>query len=516
MAESFSERMTAKAMWTLVMSLFPMIAAISLVPVVLRHVGNVQYGILQVALGVSGLLAMADMNLGLALTRAIAGAASLERNEEFLSLARVGMAIFLTIGLVLTCCILFAAPWLARHVVNAKGVDAGLAVDTLRLAGFALFPLFLNTYAIGIANGLHRYIVPTAINSANLVTTTVGNALLAINGSSVVQLMLWNAVVSYVAIAVLLSYVGRLSPAGSLRPGYSREQARGLLTFASFSWLGRLSGLVASVGDRLVVSSTLGAAAVPAYAIPMGTLRYFASAAGTLGSSLLPVVAHADARADSKSLRALYIRSARIFATIAVGLPLFAVSGSHILITAWLGPSFSRAAPVMILGGLSVCLTILTMVPSYLVDGLGKPQLTSILRLAQVAAGFVLAVPLLNAWGAAGAAAAFLIPALATVPLFLRLVEARFLGMGAGEAVQEIYLRPALVGSCVVLTGLALERHASFGSLSGAMVFLAILTMAYGILVVLFRPVPLKELRVLSRSFKHLRRPASLDRSVPN
>lgn len=395
-------------------------------------------------------------------------------------------------------------------------MQQSLAVDSLRLAGVALFPLFLNTYAIGIANGLHRYIVPTAINSANLVTTTVGNAVLAINGAPVVQLMLWNALVSYVAIAVLLSYVGKLAPAGSFRPGYSGKQVRELLTFASFSWMGRLSGLFASVGDRLVISSTLGAAAVPAYAIPMGTLRYFASATGTLGSSLFPVVAHVDARADSESLKALYVRSARIFATIAVGLPLFAVSGSRILITAWLGPSFNRAAPVMVLGGLSVCLTILTMVPSYMVDGLGKPQLSSTLRLVQVAAGFALAVPLLIEWGAAGVAAAFLIPAIVTVPLFLRLVEGRFIGMSVGEAMQKIYLRPAIVGLSVVSTGLALERHVHLGSLSGAAVFLVISTLAYGIFVVLFQPVPFEELRVLSRSLKHLMRPASLDRSIPS
>jgi O-antigen/teichoic acid export membrane protein len=506
-----------KAVWNVMFGVAPLVVTVAIVPTIIRRLGIAEYGVMQVALGISAFFVLADLSLGVALTKTVAAARASGQDAMVRDLARTGLSLFVAVGVTASLLVCLLAPWLTREFINSSGSAPGGGVTSVRLAGLALLPLFMATYVIGAANGVHRFLVPAAVNAGNLALTTLGNLLLALAGFDVRALLAWNATMSFLALIPLFKYLAGILPAGaltlaSLRP--SRRCVSALLAFGTFSWVGRIAGAMANTADRLVVASILGVAAVPFYVVPTVLTRALVGLGSNLGAVLFPIISHLDARHDLESVRRAYDQAARVFATIAAGPPVILAVCSGSILRIWLGPRFASASStVLIAGSVAAAIVLCTTVASYVADGMGKPKLTGSCRLLQNAIGLAICVPLTRRYGVGGTALGFLIPTVVIAPAFVRLVEGRLLGLAISSALKT-YVRPMMVGGVVLLAGAGTVRWIDPRSGIGLVFLLTACSTWYVLAIVLIQPIPASELRYIGRSLRHILAPWKADRWV--
>jgi O-antigen/teichoic acid export membrane protein len=389
--------------------------------------------------------------------------------------------------------------------------NPAVAVSSLRLAGAALFPLFMITYSIGVANGYRKFVAPALVSASNLIVTTIGNAYLATHGGDVRALMLWNALVSYLAAGVLFAYVNRLTQTG-IRPRWEWTLARSLMVFASFAWMGRLGGLLATSVDRLIISASLGVAMVPSYVIPMSLARYLLTAASALGTVVFPLTSLLHSRQEMTELRSMYIRSARLFATLGAGVPLIISVGSATILHVWLGNDVGAASSaVLSMGALLTGVTFLTTIPSFVAEGMGHPRLTGTARIAHNLTAIGLAIWLTPVWGIKGTAFSFLLPGLVIAPVFGRLVEKRLLRLSFAEVFRAVYFRALLLAMLVVIGTKTIVEILTPSDLMSLLLFLLSSTAWYLVSAVLVRALPPDDIRVVLGARHYLLKPTKAD-----
>lgn len=513
--DATNELLPVKAVWNVIFGMAPLFVTVGLVPIIIRQIGVSEYGVLQVALGITAFFALADLSLGVALTKSVAAARASGHESVVRDLIRTGLFLFAAIGIAASVLVFLLAPLLTREFINSADNSPSGGLTSVRLSGLALLPLFLTTFVIGASNGMHRFLVPAALNSGNLVLTTTGNVALALAGFDVPALLAWNALTSYLTLIPLFKYLRRILPPGTLILSSVRLSGAcvsTLLTFSTFSWVGRVAGAMANTADRLVVSAILGVAAVPFYVVPTVLTRAVVGVGSNLGAVLFPMVSHLDARHDPESVRRAYHKAARVFATIAAGPPVILAVCSGSILRIWLGPSFASASStVLIAGSVAASVVLCTTVASYVADGMGRPKLTGACRLLQNAIGLVICVPLTKRYGVGGTAVGFLLPTIVIAPAFVRVVERRLLGLTFSSALKT-YIRPVMVGIVVLLAGLKTVTWIAPNSALGLLALLGACGAWYVMAVLLIRPVPPAELRFLGKSVRHIVRPWKADR----
>jgi|GEM_PF-348775 len=182
---------------------------------------------------------------------------------------------------------------------------------------------------------------------------------------------------------------------------------RSVIGDARWGWLQGVGGMMFALADRFIVGSTLGAAALAHYAVASqiaAPLHAFAAAATSV---IFPKISAALARGDTERLRDL-LRSALallVAATSAVALLLYLLRFE--ILTLWLGPAVATAsAPSLGWLVLAFWLLAMSVLPHYVLLGMGRMRRVAI---ANVVAGIAAIVAMswaVGPWGIVGVAAA--------------------------------------------------------------------------------------------------------------
>ncbi|MGE3818431.1 MAG: oligosaccharide flippase family protein, partial [Isosphaeraceae bacterium] len=213
--------------------------------------------------------------------------------------------------------------------------------------------------------------------------------------------------------------------------------------------------------DRFLIGGMVSAAAVAYYTTPQELI----TRAWFLSNSVLGVMFPAFATSYVLNRD----RTAEIFGRCLahVGLILFpitliAVALSGEILTTWLGPDFAReGARVLQWLALGVFLNGLAQVPSALIQGIGRPDLTFKIHMAELPPYLMVAFPLIRIWGIEGAAIAW--TARTAVDLGLYVAVTRALLPEGSQALRELGagLTAALIALAVVALPLGMTYRVS-------------------------------------------------------
>jgi O-antigen/teichoic acid export membrane protein len=397
-----------------------MVATLVATPFVIRLLGAPSYGLLALVHVLIGYLSFADMGMGTASTRfgSVAHARGDDDGESAVIWSSLAIA---------------AVP--SAMVALALAVGARLLVEQgLRL------PAYLQASAVIAvrlaALGFLARTVAGVLNTPAMVRLRMDLVVLVTAGTSVGQILLVPVVVflgggltgavtvvagAGVAAALLYAVIGvRLLPR-LRRPHISGEILKPLARFGGALVVSSIAGTVLANLEKLLLPRYASVQALAYYSVAFTLAFMLTQLPVAMLQSLLPAFSQLQVNPDRTELELLYRRALRGMLYWVLPGALFICAVARPFFTLWAGPQFGREStlPLYLLMGGVVC-EIMAYVPYALLITLGRTDLIARVQLSLIVPYLIGAALLIHRFGAAGAAIAWSLRALASPLLFSR------------------------------------------------------------------------------------------------
>ena len=344
------------ALWSLMGTVVPMIAALAAVPWLMRYIGQERLGVLSLVWVAVGFFSFLDMGLGRAVTVAVAASRSASQRVTADEIHVLGSAsvLLLSVGVgmaaLLGLCIgVWGVPFKLSSTDLSNEVRLALLWTLPSLPLLLLSSVFRgHLEGVGAFKALNMLRIPTGILlvagpclaaffSPNLVWACVSIFLVR----ALHLLFLWALTANEVGLGVATMHVALLRH--STLPWLRR-----LLSFGGWVTVSNVIGPVIVYVDRFVIGATLAASSVAVYAVPFDMLSRLPVLVAALCSVLLPELARLSSLAAATAPGAVQqahqlVRRSSIFSAAVVAL-LVALGGvfAPSALTMWLGADFAQ------------------------------------------------------------------------------------------------------------------------------------------------------------------------------
>lgn len=312
-------------------------------PVIVRGLGNRDYGIWDLLLSFCGYLGLLEVGIGPALIRFVARSATLgdeiavQRTfvTSFMALAAAGLT-SLAVMLLLS---------LAPHAIfNVSPADSPRLAILCVLAGCNLLVQFTGTAAVAYLMGLQQHYrinvlrILLAIASGTAVwlalTRSAANGLLWLS-----SLLLAGNILQY---GTFFLWARRAAGSGAwtLRL-FSKRTLRELVQFGVNSFLLMLSDRIQRQSVPVVIGHTIGVANIVFYSIPARLAEYGMGLIAAMGFPLTPAFSAAEARGGIPETRRAWFESSRWMQLVMMGMAVGLGMLGHDFIAIWMGRQYA-------------------------------------------------------------------------------------------------------------------------------------------------------------------------------
>ncbi|SPE32174.1 Membrane protein involved in the export of O-antigen and teichoic acid [Acidobacteriia bacterium SbA2] len=394
--------------FNIVGQMVPLVVGVVTTPYVIQHLGPDRFGILALVWIVLGYFALFDLGIGPATTKFVAELLGQGEIDRIPSVVWTALATQSGMGLLAGVLLAASSPVLVHRILK---IPAGLQPDTLWVF-LTLAVSFPINFAIGSLKGflsaIQRFDLVNAIavpTSALWYVIPVGALALGFGLPGIALLLVVSRVV---ALAAHFVFCLRSYPALGRRCAFDRSLIRRLLSFGGWVTVSATVTPILVYLERFPIGALVSVAALayytPAYMISsrLGILP------GSLTDTLFPAFSTSAGRGDSEWIRNALVRSLKWLMLVMGPAGLAVAFFARPVLTLWVGPKFAAVGtlPLQILI-LAVPLSSLGLVPSNLLQGIGRPDLTAKLCLAEAPVYVVLAWFLVSRLGLPGAALAW-------------------------------------------------------------------------------------------------------------
>ena len=200
------------ALNNLMAAVLPALVMLFTVPVLIKGLGDAQYGLLVILSSVTGYLAVLDLNLTAGSVRFLASAQAREQREESWQVLSLGATFYVLIGLVGAALIwAFAGP-LVDLLVAPELYAREQAVHVLRITamGFLLGQLY--SFLLSIPQAVQRYDLSARVEILNGSLVPLLTAGIVLLGADLVGVAWLRNAAALVAVSFLVLMVSRLLP----------------------------------------------------------------------------------------------------------------------------------------------------------------------------------------------------------------------------------------------------------------------------------------------------------------
>jgi O-antigen/teichoic acid export membrane protein len=224
-----------------------------------RLLGDEGYGLIGFYTSLAGLSQLLDFGLNQTTLREVA-----RRGDDGKRVGELRSVVFTLqlllggIGLLVGLLVALAAPWIATSWLSATQLAAREVTWSVTLMGGVLALLFPTNFFYGTLIGLERQVLSNALTVAASVGrgALIVAALLAL-GSAPGIFFATQIIASLVEVAVVGLVVWRQLPPSPQRPGFDAPLIRKTWKFTSGTWLAVMFAQVATLGDKIILSTLL-------------------------------------------------------------------------------------------------------------------------------------------------------------------------------------------------------------------------------------------------------------------
>jgi O-antigen/teichoic acid export membrane protein len=312
-------------------------------PIIVHSLGNRNYGIWELLVGLVGYLGVLEFGIGPALVRFVADAHSREDRtalNQIFNTGAVTLAALGTLGLVV---VLGLARWPAQFLPlpasEAQELTPLLVVFGLNLAA-SLPRVAFSGYLLGLQE--HRTVNLLEIVLTLIQSVVIYHVLTAGWSSPLIWLSALMFLKSTLQALLMLSWILLVDRQVRLKVSAFRFQtmkelmgygAKNTVLRASIGMLQKLMGFA--------IAYTAGIGQVVYFVVPNRLIEYAQSLASELGLPLIPYFTSLAGKGDSTSTRQAWIQTTRILQVVTFWAALVATGAGEPFIRAWMGPEYA-------------------------------------------------------------------------------------------------------------------------------------------------------------------------------
>lgn len=437
-------------------NLVPIAVSLVTVPLYLRAIGDVRYGVLAIAWLFVGYFGVFDLGISRAATFQVAQLAESPpavRERVFWTAAALNLLFGLIGGAVLlgVTSAVFTAGFAIPAAMRAEAVSsAPWLAATLPLAT-------VGAVMVGVLQGREQFGLTNVLGLLNTGLTQfvpLGVALIA--GPDLRLLIAATVIARSVGVLVLFVALWWTMPLGR-SIGFDRSRARQLFSYGGWIAVSNFVAPILVTADRLLIGAMLSAQAVTYYTIPYNLVGRVAILPTAITTSAFPRLSSMD-NLSSRTL------AARMLALLGGAISLAVVAGIlalPIFLDLWVGPAIAlQAAPVGMVLLLGTWINCLAYVPNTELQARNRPDLVAKAHVAELAPFLVLLAAGIYFFGLIGAATAWTVRVgLDAILLFLlsgRIRNLRSVAPGAGFAILACLIAPTAIISARTVLAVAL------------------------------------------------------------
>jgi len=416
--------------WNLFGMSFPVVVAVFTIPFIIHRLGNEQFGVLSLIWMLVGYFSIFDMGLGRALTRLVAERISHEKTEELPGLFWTAIGMMYCLGLVGAGLMVALSAPLAMKWLNISDAFREQALMGFRVTAISLPIVVMNTGLTGVLEACRRFRLVNILRIPAGTFTFLGPALVLPFTTNMAVIV---AVLVLGRIAECVGYfLGCLAALPPLRAAirFERREVMPLLSFGGWMTVSNLAVPFMQHIDRFIIGMLRPVALVTFFATPAEIVVRLLIFTRARISVLFPEFVAGHARADS-GLSALFVCGMKYLLLAIYPIMLGVVVFTPVGLRVWLGPEFElRSSLVMVLMTGGVLVYSMAMVPWFLLQGVGRPDLAAKAHLVQLPLYLAGTAFLCWKWGIVGSAAAWAARS-AVDWLWMLWLARRFLDRGA-------------------------------------------------------------------------------------
>jgi O-antigen/teichoic acid export membrane protein len=469
----------SNAALNLVAGALPFPLALVTVPAVIHGFGVERYGVLAMAAVVLAYFALLDIGLGRAGTRFLARSLSndsSEAAETFWTTVTLAAGVGVAGGAILFG---IAGPL----VSGLLRVPADLVAESkaaFRVLAAAVPLAIVVPTLLGALEAQRRFDLVAAIQVPTAVLTLLAPLVVlpwtVHLAAAIVAITSVQAAAFAAALAACLATIPRVRSAVRIRPRVVRE----LFGYGRWVAVSNVIGPLMVNADRLAIGAVLSVRLVTFYAAPYELVTRLSLIPSSLMRAMFPLFS-ADRTPDVRDARALAVAAARAIALVLGPVAVLVVALAADVLRLWLGPEFARlSASCLALLAVGVTINALAMVPFWLLQGLGRPDLCAKFHMVELVVYVPLLLALLGWWGITGAAAAWTFRVALDAGLLMG-AASRLVGLGEHRArLKALALYAALLAAALLLSHVAATQLPSGAMRLAVAVVLASVAAASG------------------------------------
>jgi O-antigen/teichoic acid export membrane protein len=314
-------------------------------PVIVKTLGNRDYGIWEIIMSIVGYMGLLDMGIGPALLRYVAVSHSDEDREQLQQVISTSLAFFVAIGCIAVAILL----GLSRYPsLIAGGESVNVEYLTTVLLLFALnaaivFPL--NVFVATLFGVQRHYLVNSARIIFGVIRAFIAYyLLLTYPAKGLMMLALLEPVFNLLQFGV---YAVALQNDSSI-PGFSLsacsfQKMKELLAYGSKSATLMIASRIQSTSLPFVISAVLGVSNVIYFTMPNRLIDYAKGFSLAMGLPLTPYFASQMAGDDRVAVRTSWLQTTLAFQIITMAMPLVILFCGERFLTVWIGKEYGVA-----------------------------------------------------------------------------------------------------------------------------------------------------------------------------
>lgn len=395
------------AVLNLIGQLAPMLVGIITIPLLIRHLGIDRFAVITIAWMLIGYFSLFDFGLGRALTQIVAEKLGRNRVEEIPAIFWTSMSLMLVFSVLGALIIAFSAPVLVHSVLKVPVPLQSETVAALFIMAGSVPFVVMTTACSGMLSAYHRFGILNAIRIPMGIYIFAAPLMILPFSSHMVPII--GVLLIGRVITFLIHLVACLWVEPGLRNGLMLDKSimGRLFSFGGWMSVSNILGPFMVYFDRFLIGSMISLTAVAYYTTPYEFVTKLWIIPGALLTVLFPAFASTYAENPSHTAelfhRAVKFQLLGIFPIVFI-IVAYAQQG----LSLWLGAEFAdNSYRVLQFLAIGVFVNCLAQVPFSFIQGIGKPDITSKLHIAELIVYIPVLWMLTSSFGITGAAVAW-------------------------------------------------------------------------------------------------------------
>jgi O-antigen/teichoic acid export membrane protein len=319
-------------------------------PLMIRHLGETQYGIWLLCMVIVGYYKLLDLGTTMAGVRFLARSIGADDAEDYQVNISTLLTLYIRIGLLtipLTVVVAFTAP----HFINHEGFADSIRWVLLAFGLNVSIRFFTRIFTVILRSHIRHEFIVTASLSKTLIQGGLMIYFLQ-HGATLTTLITIHIGADLIDQLLLIVFSKRIDSKTKLNTQrYQPKRARELLRFGYTAFLGSAGTSLRLGFDPMIIGAINGVALVPIYSIGNRLLSIFTDIVGTVfgGSHQLAALCQIDARPGANDICESFLKMIRLCSAFSMlaGCAL-AIYGPP-FITRWIGSGFEDSATILLI-----------------------------------------------------------------------------------------------------------------------------------------------------------------------